>query len=158
MHFLRHGGSRPLWLTDVAALLESVRDNFDWDLCMGRDARVARWIACVVALSHRLLGARIDGVPARHRVEPLPDWFVRAVLREWGMERFYMRPLKWAMRTPRTVPAELKARWPNPIVATVEAAGDFDRAPRLPLQLRSLSRQAFRRMAGASPATLRIPL
>lgn len=157
IHFLRHGGWRPLWLTDVAALLERAPESFDWDLCMGSDTRVSRWIACVIALSHRLLGARTDGVPARHRVERLPGWFVRAVLREWGTERFYMRPLKRAIRTPRTLPAELKARWPNPIVATIEAAGEFNGAPRLPFQLRSLGRQGFRRLTG-TPVALRIPL
>lgn len=157
IHFLRHGGWRPLWLTDVAALLESVPDRFDWDLCMRSDKRVSRWIACVIALSHRLLGARVDHVPARYRVERPPDWFVGAVLREWGTERFSMRPLKWAMRKPRLIPAELKARWPNPIVATIEAAGEFNGAPRLPFQLRSLGRQGFRRLTGM-PAALRIPL
>jgi hypothetical protein len=43
IHFLAHGAWRPLWLCDVAAMVEDLPPDFDWDLCLGRDPRVARW-------------------------------------------------------------------------------------------------------------------
>jgi Uncharacterised nucleotidyltransferase len=35
MHFLKHGGWRPLWLCDIALALESRSSSFDWELCLG---------------------------------------------------------------------------------------------------------------------------
>jgi hypothetical protein len=32
IHFFIHGGIRPLWLGDVAALLETTPNNIAWDI------------------------------------------------------------------------------------------------------------------------------
>ena len=37
LHLLRHGACRPLWLCDVAVMLESLPGDFDWDRCLGGD-------------------------------------------------------------------------------------------------------------------------
>ena len=41
LHFLKHGGWRPLWLCDIAILLESQRGTFDWKVCLGANHRRA---------------------------------------------------------------------------------------------------------------------
>lgn len=153
LHFLAHGGWRPLWLTDIAALLETLPDNFDWPLCVGADVRVSRWITCAIALAHRLLGARVEHVPAPYLTDDLPPWLARTVLKEWQAPfaaRHVANPLAHALANPRIVPAEFRARWPNGIRATVERDGRFDTAPRLPYQLASFARWATRRLSGSA--------
>src|SRR5207245_688147 len=65
LHFLKHGGWRPIWLCDIAIVLESQsRAAFNWELCLGSDARRACWIGCTIALARDLLGATIpQGAP-----------------------------------------------------------------------------------------------
>ena len=59
LHFLRHGGWRPLWLVDIAAMLESITDKFRLGIVpWRRTPHVRRWIACVLQLASDLLGAR----------------------------------------------------------------------------------------------------
>ncbi|MBI2713778.1 MAG: nucleotidyltransferase family protein [Rhizobiales bacterium] len=137
MHFLRHGGYRPLWLCDVAAMLETVPGDFDWDICFGKDPRYAHWLACVFELARRLLGARIEGLPQAYHVDTLPDWFMRTALNEWQVP--YLSRMKqpwsyWAAK-PWIIPSQLKARWPNPISATFKSGGNFGRKSRLLYQL-----------------------
>src|SRR5215831_2165283 len=59
VHFLKHAAWRPLWLCDLALFLESMSAGFDWDLCLGTDARRANWILSAVGLARDLLGASI---------------------------------------------------------------------------------------------------
>jgi hypothetical protein len=131
LHFLIHGGFRPLWLCDVAAMLESLRQGFCWEDCFGDDPRTARWIACVFELAHQLLGARIDHVPEKYRVHCLPAWLVRTVLTEWQAPfttRIGLSPSRWVAR-PWVILGELKLRWPNAIAATVAYDGRFGDRP-----------------------------
>jgi hypothetical protein len=83
IHSLSHGAWRPLWLCDVAAMLEDLPQDFNWDRCLGDEGRIAHWISSVIELAHRLLGACVDRVPPRGRVQRLPKWFTRTVLDEW---------------------------------------------------------------------------
>jgi hypothetical protein len=129
VHFLIHGGFRPLWLCDVGALLEAATEDFVWETCLGNDSRVGRWIACVFELAHRLLGARLDRVPQIGRVDRLPDWLWRTVLKEWQVPfttRTGEPTLIRSARRPWIIPAEVKRRWPNPIRSTVAFGGGFD--------------------------------
>jgi hypothetical protein len=48
VHLLRHGAARPLWLADVAVLLESRPDDFDWDRCLST-SRSSRGTAAELA-------------------------------------------------------------------------------------------------------------
>src|SRR6266849_5421764 len=84
LHLLRHGAWRPLWLCDVALALESRSPNFDWELFFGNDKKRSDWLTCVLALSHKLLGAQLEGTPLIDRAETVPSWLTRAVLRRWG--------------------------------------------------------------------------
>src|SRR5713226_6695336 len=67
LHLLRSGAWRPLWLCDVAVALESRASDFDWDLCLGSDPKIADWVACTIGVAHQLLGA--DGEEQRAKSE-----------------------------------------------------------------------------------------
>jgi hypothetical protein len=129
VHFLLHGGFRPLWLCDVGALLETAGPDFDWATCLGDDPRVARWIACVLALAQGLLGARLDQVPPAGRLDRLPPWLVPTVLREWQVPfaaRTAEPTLGVSLRRPWALAAGVKRRWPNAIRSTVTFGGPLE--------------------------------
>lgn len=140
IHFLRHGAFRPLWLCDVALAVESRPADFDWDRCLGRNKRIADWIACTIGLAHQLLGARVDDTPVKRRAENLPRWLVPNVLKQW--ERPFMKdhgvaraPMASYLRNPSGLVGDLFRRWPNAIEATVYVRGPFNELPRFPFQI-----------------------
>ncbi len=150
LHFLRHGGWRPLWLVDIAAMVESITDKFDWELCLGDQPHVRRWVACVLQLASDLLGARNEHIPASCRVDDMPAWITATVLNEWRAPfaaRQAVRPLGDAIADPRLFPGELVQRWPNAIRATADLDGPFDASTRLPYQLASFTASAWGRVA-----------
>jgi len=138
LHLLRHGAWRPLWLCDVAAALESRRSDFDWHYCLKGHPRLADWVACAIGLAHQLLGALAEDTPVARRATHPPRWLVPSVLRQWGAgyTRYLDgRPLSALLRRPSGLPRALRARWPNPIEATVSMNGSFTEAPRVFYQL-----------------------
>jgi hypothetical protein len=150
VHFFKHSGWRPLWLCDIALMVESLPANFDWSVCLGSDRWRAKWIISAIALSQRLLGANIGAVPLPMRVERLPEWLVEAVLKQWGnlLQHDHLpvqpRPVfAQSLREPKHVLKEIRARWPNPIVATFDLRGQVNDLPRFPYQLGAFLKQAF---------------
>ena len=126
LHFLFHGGWRPLWLCDVALMVESAGSEFDWDRCLQGKRKHADWILSVVGLAHQLLGANVKGTPAEARAKTLPEWLSNAVLRQWGKGpgmsfaenlsfSFPRRLLK-----PTVLARSFREHWRNPIQASVE--------------------------------------
>jgi Uncharacterised nucleotidyltransferase len=142
VHFLRHGAFRPLWLCDVALSMESRPADFDWDRCLGRNKRLANWIACAVGLANKLLGARVDDTPLKQRAENLPSWLISNVLKQWekpfathhGTGK-YRASMGSYLRRPSGVFEDLRRRWPSPIEATVYTRGPFNELPRFPFQI-----------------------
>lgn len=141
LHFLRSGAWRPPWLCDVAIALETRAREFNWEVCLGRDRRQAKWIGCTIELAHQLLGAGCSHAPVE---KTLPRWLAPAVLAQWGRNR---DPNHRAMALPellkrttgyRTFFSELCARWKNPVRATVRLRGRFNDWPRWPYQLGEL--------------------
>ena len=156
LHFLKHGGWRPIWLCDIAVLLESRSTAFNWDLCLGSDSSRARWIGCTIALARDLLAARIPQGAPRCVTSSPPEWFTRTVLREWSdpsaphapafaLVISEMRSRPWKLRS------TLRGRWRNPIQATVDCKGAFDTRPRLPYQLWDGVCRAFRFFSKPNP-------
>lgn len=138
LHLLKHGAWRPLWLCDVAAALESRSAVFDWHRCLGPDIRQLEWVLCTIALAHVLLGAELGDAPVAGE---LPAWLTASVLKQWNAPYPPNLPviatdLSRHWRAPGTLLGDLAKRWPNPIQATVDASGDFNRTPRLPFQVR----------------------
>jgi hypothetical protein len=133
VHMLGHGLWRPVWLCDVAAAIESLPANFDWQRCLGPEECRAGWIGGAVRLARQLLDARGgEDVDA-----PQPRWLAEAVLRQWARDAHYMTTpsIAFALRRPARLATALRLRWPNAIQATVELERPFDDRPRLPLQL-----------------------
>jgi hypothetical protein len=149
IHALSHGAWRPVWLCDIAAMVEDLPRGFDWDRCMGNEPRVARWISSVIELAHRLLGASAERVPSSSRVQRLPKWFTRTVLNEWqtpvaeryrGVSFAFARAHPQRLVNPRKLAVELRTRWPNGIQATIETDGPFNETARLPYQVLAFGR------------------
>lgn len=147
LHALRHGVFRPIWLVDLAVAVETRPVAFDWSRCLGPDHRRGDWVTCTVALAHCLLGARVEGTPVAARVDTLPDWLVRAVLRSWarGEGRSHREPVFRALvgrlRHPVQLWTEARFRWDRPIEATIEMGGSFGHVPRWPFQVAALIRR-----------------
>jgi hypothetical protein len=142
IHMLREGAWRPLWLCDVAAMVESLPANFDWDYCVGRKRRWSNWITCALKLAQQLLGAQINQTPAAENLKHLPRWITCTLLKEWGslqpsMVSRHRSPMASHLRHPSALLAGFRHRWPNPIEATIFAGGKFNELPRLPFQLGS---------------------
>jgi Uncharacterised nucleotidyltransferase len=141
LHFLTHGAWRPLWLCDIALIVESRPGDFDWSRCLGTTPRYADWIACVIGLAHRLLDADISGVPVADRARNLPRWLVPAVLQQWeaGAGMSYADKAALTVQAgglrPQGLMTAWREHWRNPIQATVELSAAFDERPRAPLQL-----------------------
>lgn len=156
LHFLKHGGQRPIWLCDIAVLLEGQNTAFNWDLCLGSDSRRARWIGCTIALASNLLGARIPPGAPRCVTSTPPRWFTRTVLTEWSNPLAPNAPsLARVIRDlgsrPWTLKSVARGRWRNPIQATVDCNGPFDTLPRLPYQLWDGVRRAGRFFLTSEP-------
>jgi len=154
MHLLRHGAVRPIWLYDIAVLLENRTDDFDWDRCLGRSRQQADWVGCALGLAHQLLGAEVEGTPVARRAKKLPTWFVPTALKEWGTPLNPLSQVAVYLKHPaRLLKGELKElprHWPNPIEATVTLKGSFNELPRLPFQVGHLFSRAAALLAQLS--------
>lgn len=150
VHFLKHAGWRPLWLCDIALMLESMADDFDWDVCLGGDKRRVNWILSVVGLARQLLGASINDERVAARAT-MPAWVADSVLRNWnepfvGQHEPYnhQAPMRSYLTRPEGFIADLRRRWPNPILATVTVNGTFGSRRRVRYQLRNCLQRARR--------------
>jgi len=141
LHFLYHGAWRPLWLCDVALMIESRRENFDWDRCLAGKKKYADWVACVIGLANQLLGADISGTPVEKRAAELPRWLPSVVLRQWEKGLGMSRAESLSFSFPRNLlkPTQmfkaLQEHWRNPIQASVEMNAKFNDTPRTIFQL-----------------------
>jgi hypothetical protein len=118
LHFVRHLGFRPLWLVDVAVVLESLRADFDWDYCLSGKAWLSRWVLSAIELAKHLLDARVE-LPPFAADNSLPAWLAPSVLWQWGAG--WGTPPREALahylRHPVEFPEALLYRWLNPVRA-----------------------------------------
>jgi Uncharacterised nucleotidyltransferase len=142
IHLLKHGAWRPTWLCDLGLLLESMPEDFDWDLCLGKNERRDNWILSAIGLAHELVGAEIAHEEIAARAREIPAWLARSVLKEWETPfaidqppMSHRAPMRSYLRHPRGFLSDLAHRWPNPILATISVNGKFNRLPRFPYQL-----------------------
>jgi hypothetical protein len=111
-HMFKHGAWRPLWLCDIAVMLESSPDE-----TLAADEPYASWWSVAAGLAATMLEARIEHVTA-------PEWVRLTLAAEWGSGRFRAYgPLAASMRaSPLKAMTELPGRLPNR-VATAVAQG-----------------------------------
>jgi hypothetical protein len=146
MHFLRHGGYRPIWLCDIAATAEALPEKFNWDICFGSDHRTRSWILSALTLACTVLGARVS-FPNKldsHRV--LPAWITRTVLREWSNDATERQPvpLRQRVRMGQSWRTIARVHWPNPIEASIRMDGKVGAMSQLPYQVLVACAQPFR--------------
>jgi hypothetical protein len=135
LHLLRHGASRPIWLCDIGAAVESRPADFDWQYFFSGNSRRTEYVVSTLVLAHRLLGARIEDTPVGERLRELPAWAEKAVLRAWGTGFKRREPMRSYTGRAGGVLNELRCHWPNPIEATARTGAPFNRLPRLPFQI-----------------------
>jgi hypothetical protein len=146
IHLLGNGAFRPLWLCDVAVVMESLPESFDWDYFLSGDRRRTDWVACTMGLAHAVLGANLGDWPVSARARNLPRWLIPALLKQWSAHEFYsvdFIPLSAHLRQPAQAFHALRLRWPSPIQASIELGAPFNEMPRLPLQIADTVRRAF---------------
>ena len=150
IHFLKHAGWRPLWLCDVSLMLESMSADFDWDLCLSTDKRRVNWILSAIGLARELLDASIPAQEVAARAV-VPRWLIEGILSNWERPftaqhepHNHQAPLRSYLRKPRGVIADLRRRWPNPILATITVNGMFGRRPRFRYQIGNCLQRAGR--------------
>ncbi|GAC1458803.1 MAG: hypothetical protein PVSMB1_08710 [Gemmatimonadaceae bacterium] len=155
LHFLRHGGWRPLWLCDVAVMLEGLSAEFDWELCLRGSPYTSAQIALVSRLAVVLLCASPAHLHPSIRTARVPEWLLRATLVQWGSryDRYTGMPLRDHFRLRQGRITALRRRWLNPIEATIALGAPFSGLPRLPFQVAAYGVRAFqsgrRRRAGS---------
>ncbi len=144
VHFLGHGGWRPIWLCDIAAAMESLTESFDWQTCLGEDTRRAGWILSALACAHEILGAQLGAPPFDLLYsQAAPRWLAPTVLKQWDVPYApmsdgiigYTAPMASYWRRPIGVWSALRERWPSPITATIRVEGPINDVPRLLFQL-----------------------
>ena len=141
LHALVHGVWRPVWLCDLAVVVEGPPSALDWDLVLQGAARQARAVTCALLLARDVLGARLDDTPLAGRTAPW--WLEPALLARWGEAYVPRLPLQQLPRTPGPLLDELRQRFRDPITATA-AVGTWDNLPRLPFQLLDLALRTAR--------------
>jgi hypothetical protein len=151
VHWLKHGAWRPLSLCDIGLLLESMSDDFDWDLCLGRNKRRINWILSAAGLAHELVDAQISNEEIAARSGKMPDWLVPAVLKQWDTPfainqppMNHLAPMSSYLRHPRNVFRDLARRWPDPILGTISVNGQFNGLPRFPYQVGNIALRAVK--------------
>jgi hypothetical protein len=142
LHALGHGAWRPVWLCDLALVLEQRGAALDWDYLFAGPARDATAVRIALQLAHRVLGARVSDTPVE-RWAPPPRWIEPALRVSWDEGYRAYQPLA-ALPPIQTLGTELRRRWPNPIRATAAAGGPWNEWPRAPLQLLDSARRALR--------------
>jgi Uncharacterised nucleotidyltransferase len=140
LHQLHHGSWRPLWLCDVAVLVEALPPGFTWEDCLRGSRHLGEGVLALVELARRWLGARPSVEPP---ASELPEWFERAILRAW--ERGYRpSPERLQGLSLARLPGALRARWPDPLSSTLHLDAPFHGLPRLPIQVAELVRRGSR--------------
>ncbi|HVR71136.1 MAG TPA: nucleotidyltransferase family protein [Vicinamibacteria bacterium] len=145
LQMLRRGAYRPLWLCDLAAVVETTRGAFDWDRFLSGDRRRTDWSCCALVLARDLIEADLAGAPPQVTSRALPHWLTRCVLRQWSLPSAGPRLPRAPAAAKPAPPPPPPGAWPNPIEATIGLGGPINAMPRLPFQLAEcFSRTALR--------------
>lgn len=119
IHFLRHGGWRPLWLCDIAAIMDAIDSEFDWSLCLGENRIFAEWIVISMKLAEQMLHAKTLLYPTEFKDVVVPNWVSKTVSKELEQPNYkkHRRPKFSNVNGFRNRAVELRLRWPTPLVA-----------------------------------------
>lgn len=132
VHWLMDGGAYREKLRDIFYAVENRPENFDWDRFLGMiSAKRRRWIVCTIGLTSVYLGLSLKNTPIEKEALKIPKWVVKTVESEWK-RGVRLRPLLTCLHDRKEFWRQIRKRVPpNPIHATVDLNGDFDKGPRL---------------------------
>jgi hypothetical protein len=142
LHQLDHGGWRPLWLCDVAALVEALPKGVRWELVLSGNPNLSEAVVALLGLAEDLLGARLPPGTPRASV---PPWFRRAILNAWagGFQAPPDSLLELHKLGLRRATAAVRARWPDPLTSTLHLRAPLRGIPRPLLQTVECARRAI---------------
>lgn len=163
VHWLTDGGAYRAKLWDIYYAISNRADDFDWDRLLNVVSPIRRrWIVCTIGLAHKYLGLKIEDTPLAEEALIIPPWIIKTVEREWesetrlqplagiqynnGRNKFLAQLKNFILLNVKNDPkgfwVQLQKRlFPNPIYATVDLEGKFDRKPRVFYQLGSFLRR-----------------
>jgi hypothetical protein len=144
LHLLRHGGARPLWSCDVAAMIEAQGGVLDWDLCLSCGPVHRHWVSIAIGVASELLACELKDVPREVSSQQVPAWVLSTVLQEWGVPFAMPSPMRVHSRKPLQFLRQLPSHWPNGIEATINFNGNLTEWPRWPFQVADVVTKAFR--------------
>ncbi len=140
LHQLHHGSWRPLWLCDVAVLIEALPSGFRWSECLRGSRHLGEAVLALVEVAGRWLGARPSVEPPESKT---PEWFERAILRAWR-RGYRPTPERLEGLSLAQLPGALRDRWPDPLSSTLHLDAPFHGVPRFPIQVAELVRRGSR--------------
>jgi hypothetical protein len=163
IHFLKHGGQRPVWLCDVAAALESFVSEHECQMNSISDQIVQGWVNTAIAVARDQLGANVEGLQSRKTQGSVPKWLLREIYEEWTEPTPFNLPgaSTVLLGSPSSVFSVLCERWPNPLVATIHTRAPINGWSRLPWQVlfyvRRIAGHVIHRMAAQVLESRRVP-
>lgn len=137
-HMFKHGAWRPLWLCDVATVLEAAPGE-----ALPTDEPARSYWSAAAGLAATMLDARTQPQAA-------PEWVTRTVTEEWGWERFRAYgPLAASFRASGLkAVAELPGRLPNRLAAAVALGFPIEVQPDRTATYRVIARRS-RKLPGS---------
>ncbi len=142
LHALGHGLWRPIWLCDLALLLEDRAASLDWDYLQAGARRDVPSLRAALGLARRVLGAEAPGTPVASW--SLPGWLEPALLDQWARGYEAYAPATELASGISALWRQAAARWPNPIRATAALHGPWNEWPRAPIQAVEFLRRSAR--------------
>lgn len=146
IHFVKHGGWRPIWLADLAALIETHGDRFDWDACLPADRIRREWVQCAIAIAGAMLGAKTGHAPLGRFETSIPGWITDSVRIAWGKPNPSSLPALPSRRHPIALAKVAATRWPTPLEVTYRRRRSIRRRPPLSAQASDFTRRALKRI------------
>lgn len=136
IHWLNDGGADRERLWDIYYGVKNRSETFDWHRFLDQiSPKRRRWIICAVGLAHKFLNLEIEDTPIAREAKNLPSWLIRAVEKEWA-SGIRLIPLQHVRHDRQKLWEQIKKRIPpNPIQATIEVEGHFDKVPRFIYQI-----------------------
>lgn len=145
VHWLTDGGANKDKLWDIYYTFRNDLEHFDWDRCLQTVSETRRrWIICTIGLAEKYLPAVSSvGTPFEFEKIEIPAWLIKAVEKEWA-SGLYLKPLQMCLHDRKEFFRQIRKRFPpNPLQATVETEGSFDKKTRIFYQIENIFRRAF---------------
>lgn len=144
VHWLTDGGAHKERLWDVFYGFEYNLSKFDWDRCLQtvKENR-RRWIICTIGLAEKYLSVSLAGTPFEFEKIDLPPWLIKAVEKEWASD-IPLKPLQTCFNDRKEFFRQIRKRFPpNPLQATIEMEGSFDKKTRVFYQIGNVFTRFF---------------